>query len=339
LSPLLRVVIPVYNRCACVHEALRSVLDQTFTDFEVLVADDGSSDGTAQVVEEYSALDSRIRLIRLQHWGAASARNAAVEAAGEHKYVAFLDSDDIWFPTHLERAVEALQENPRIGVYFSAVEIQDIAATWSPERYHAELQRLSAPVTLANKSLAGGLHLLDAETCRRAFIMSKFVPMTPTVVVRREAVARAPWFNSQLMVMEDSDFFLFLAATGQSYVFDEYVSVRVRRFGDNLSGTLSPDAMEWWLKSVLLFHNGKMPLCRSREERAFVSSEIASSAFQLGQHYAERLNLRAARSAYKICLRQRRSRRALKGYLACMLPAWLYREKRTTQTMSQSSRD
>ncbi len=320
MSPLVRVVIPAYNRVACVHEALRSVLDQTFADFEILVADDGSTDGTAQVVEEYCAMDARVRLVRLEHSGAASARNAALEAAGKHEYIAFLDSDDLWLPTHLDRAIAVLQEKRAVSVYFSALEILDVADPGSPERLIAEFERLSAPVKMANQSLAGGFYLLNSETCRRAFIMSKFVPMTPTVVVRRQAVARTPWFNSHLKVMEDSAFFLFLAHTGQSYVYDERISVRVRRLADSETEAVSPNAMEWWLRSVLLYHEGKLALCRSRGERAFVSSEIASSAYALGDHYAERSNLRAARSAYGICLRRRRSRRALERYLACLLP-------------------
>jgi len=229
-------VIPAYNRGACVHEALRSVLDQTFTDFQVLVVDDGSTDGTAQIVEEYSAVDLRIKLVRQQHRGAASARNAAIQLPGKHEYVSFLDSDDIWFPMHLERAIQALRTNPEAGVYFSAVEIQNNNASWSAERLNAQLQQQSTPIVMANRSLPGGFYLLDAATCRKALIMSLFVPMTPSVVVRRRAVARSPWFNCNLMVMEDSDLLLFLAGAGYSYVFDEQASVRVRRFGDNVSG-------------------------------------------------------------------------------------------------------
>jgi glycosyltransferase involved in cell wall biosynthesis len=274
-------VIPVYNRKACVAEALRSVLEQTFSDFEVLVADDGSSDESAQVVAEYAALDSRIRLLRVQHSGAASARNAAIEVAGEHDYVAFLDSDDVWLPTHLASAVQVLEKHSEIGVYFCKAEVPREQC-----QPHEQREPRATAAHLAKESLAEGLYLLKAETCRRAFIMSQFVPMTPTVVVRREAVVKAPWFNPELMIMEDSEFFLSLAAAGQSFVFNDRENVRVRRFGDNLSDLPGPrrrDA-QWWLRSVLLFHEAKLPLCRSRAERAFVASEIASYQASLIPH-------------------------------------------------------
>ena len=161
--------------------------------------------------------------------------------------------------------------------------------------------------------------------------MSMFVPKTPTVVVRRDAVARVPWFRSHLVVMEDSEFFLSLAAAGQSFVFNDQITVRVRRLGDNPLGLpdRTPEDSEEWLNSVLHFHNAKMPLCCSRSERAFVSEEIASYAFQLGQYYTERFDLRAARAAYKYCLNRRVSRRALQAYLATLLPAWVRKLNRT----------
>lgn len=289
MSPLIRVIIPAFNRSGCVGEALASVLDQTFADFEIVVADDGSTDDTARVVEDFRARDARIRLIPLRHQGAAAARNAAIEAPGDYELVAFLNSDDLWAPAHLARAIEALAAGPETSVYFSAVEFEDIASVWSAERLEAAIRGQSAPVAAANRSLGGGFHLLDAETCRRAFVMSEFVPMTPSVVLRRDAVRRTPWFSPVLTIMEDCDLFLFVAAAGQSFVFDERIGVRVRRFGDNLTGAgVSRDALERWLKSVLIYHNGKAPLCRSDSERAYVSTEIAISERELDRFYAAR---------------------------------------------------
>ncbi len=286
LGPLVRVVIPVYNRAASVLEAVRSACGQTLTDIEVLVADDGSTDETAEMVNEFCAIDSRVRLIRLQHRGASTARNAALQAAGRYEYVAFLDSDDLWLPAHLERAVRALKANPGAGACFSGSTIEVVGGVLSPRDLSAQLEMLATPPAMADERLEDGFHLLSAETCRRAFIMNRFVPMTPTVVVRRRAVARAPWFNPDLVVMEDSDLFLFLAETGHSFVFDEQADVRIRRLGDNPPGALSQDGMERWLLSVLGYHFGKLRSCRSHTERAFVNDEIRGIARQLGDYTA-----------------------------------------------------
>jgi hypothetical protein len=95
---LFSVIVPTYNRSALLSEAIDSVLAQRFTDFEVIVADDGSTDGTTQVLQSYG---DRIRVVRQANRGPGAARNlAATEARG--RYLAFLDSDDRWFPWTLD---------------------------------------------------------------------------------------------------------------------------------------------------------------------------------------------------------------------------------------------
>lgn len=102
---LVSVVIPTYNRSRQVMEAVHSVLDQTWSDCEVIVVDDGSDDETAQVLDVFG---DRIRYIKTENRGVAAARNRGVrEARGE--WLAFLDSDDLWNPTKIERQMEALQ--------------------------------------------------------------------------------------------------------------------------------------------------------------------------------------------------------------------------------------
>src|SRR6266446_940152 len=99
------VVIPLYNKVRYIQRALDSVLAQTYTDFEVIVVDDGSTDGGAEVVA--CCTDRRVRLIRQSNQGPGPARNRGVEEAAGG-YVAFLDSDDEWLPAFLERSVDLL---------------------------------------------------------------------------------------------------------------------------------------------------------------------------------------------------------------------------------------
>jgi glycosyltransferase involved in cell wall biosynthesis len=101
---LFSVVIPTYNRLFLLKETLTSVFAQTFSDFEIIVVDDGSTDGTGNFVE---SLNAGVKVIRTANGGPGSARNRGVlEARG--KYVAFLDSDDLWFPWTLNVFAEAI---------------------------------------------------------------------------------------------------------------------------------------------------------------------------------------------------------------------------------------
>jgi glycosyltransferase involved in cell wall biosynthesis len=103
---LFSVVIPTYNRLPLIKAALASVFAQTFTDFEIIVVDDGSTDGTADYVQ---GLNAAINVIRQENRGPGAARNRGVrEAQGE--YVAFLDSDDLWFPWTLRMFAKAIAE-------------------------------------------------------------------------------------------------------------------------------------------------------------------------------------------------------------------------------------
>ncbi len=106
---MITIVIPLYNKESSIATALDSVLAQTYPNFEVLVVDDGSTDGGATVVEGYT--DARIRLIRQENAGVSAARNRGIEEA-KGEYVAFLDADDEWMPEFLAEIVALQQESP-----------------------------------------------------------------------------------------------------------------------------------------------------------------------------------------------------------------------------------
>jgi len=120
--PRVSVVIPLYQTERYIEDALRSVVAQTFRDFEVLVIDDGSQDEGPSLARNFG--DPRITVITQANRGLAGARNSGIRhAAGE--YVALLDADDIWEPTKLERHVAQLDGDPTIDVSFSASRLID----------------------------------------------------------------------------------------------------------------------------------------------------------------------------------------------------------------------
>lgn len=111
MKKLVSVIMPAYNCAEYIGDSIRSVQAQTYTDWELIIADDNSKDDTVRIVKEFADADSRIVLIESQeNLGPAGARNKAIEAA-TGTYMAFLDSDDIWHAEKLERQTAFMEEN------------------------------------------------------------------------------------------------------------------------------------------------------------------------------------------------------------------------------------
>ena len=113
--PLVSVVVPAYNAERTLKASVDSILAQDFRDFEIIVVNDGSSDSTKAILAAY---DSQIQVIDQNNRGAPAARNAGVSAASG-KFVAFLDSDDLWSPDKLTQSVRALELNPSASLVFT----------------------------------------------------------------------------------------------------------------------------------------------------------------------------------------------------------------------------
>lgn len=116
------VVIPTYNRAAFIREALTSVLQQTFQDFEILVIDDGSTDNTADLVKQIG--DARIRYLTQNHLGVSAALDLGWRST-HGAYIARLDSDDRWLPDLLQELVTMLDSDPSLGVAFARAQGMD----------------------------------------------------------------------------------------------------------------------------------------------------------------------------------------------------------------------
>lgn len=122
--PAVSIIMAVYNGASYVGRSIHSVIDQTFTDFELICVDDGSQDNSVEVLQYWALRDKRIRIIQNSHQGAGATLNAGLDAA-IGRYVAFLDSDDAYHPCTLQLAVHALQQNHLDIVVWDRVEVDE----------------------------------------------------------------------------------------------------------------------------------------------------------------------------------------------------------------------
>jgi len=190
-TPKVSVIIPTYNRADVIARSIRSVLAQTYQDFELIVVDDGSSDGTPQAVEAFE--DRRIKLVRHSvNKGAGGARNTGIGVA-RGEYVAFQDSDDEWLPHKLERQMQIFEAlPPEVGVVYSDMWKIDERGT---KKYFA------APHIVAE----------DGMVYKRALGHQAFGIGIQSSVIRRECLGRVGRFDERLPALEDSELFIRLA--------------------------------------------------------------------------------------------------------------------------------
>lgn len=122
--PKVTIVIPAFNAMKYLAETIDSVFNQTYQDFEVLIVDDGSTDETFNWVSQLSQKKSKVQLISQTNQGVQKARNRGIkEARGE--YIAFLDADNLWEPTKLQKQVDALNKNPEAGLCYTWTALAD----------------------------------------------------------------------------------------------------------------------------------------------------------------------------------------------------------------------
>jgi glycosyltransferase involved in cell wall biosynthesis len=186
--PLVSAAIITHNRARYLEEAIQSVLGQTWRDFELVVVDDGSTDGTDALVAPY--LDC-IRYVRQERRGKAAARNAAVRLA-RGDLIAFCDSDDVWYPDRLERQLDALEQHPDVGMVHGHVTVIDSGGNELPDR------------TSSGRAVFGAAHRNGASYASYA---SDCRCLSSTILVRREVFDTVGFYDPDLAI-EDYDFYL-----------------------------------------------------------------------------------------------------------------------------------
>jgi glycosyltransferase involved in cell wall biosynthesis len=210
VTPEISVIIPAYNRRAMLFEAINSVLAQSFRAFELIVVDDGSTDGTD---EELTRLGAAIRLERIEHCGPAAARNRGVEMA-RAPMIAFLDSDDLWAPTKLERQLAFMRDH------------RECAISQTNEIWIRNGLRVNPG--LRHRKRAGDIFVDSLRTC--------LISMSATMM-RTEFFRSLGGFDESMDAAEDYDLWLRILIDHEAGLIDEPLVTRRGGHPDQTSAT------------------------------------------------------------------------------------------------------
>ena len=216
---LVSVIIPTFNRAHCIERCVRSVLQQSFSNLEVIVVDDGSTDNTADCLHSLIAEDSRIHYIQQPNGGVSAARNTGLRQA-QGEFIALLDSDDLWKPWKLEAQVDALRRLPQVGMVSSDMTAVDPTGRVVAERYlkrmYGAYRKLGSdrlyphvieiPVPTGCDLSGESLPILYGEIYSK--MLRGNLIHTPTVLLRRERWEQVGFFDESLRCGEDFVFHL-----------------------------------------------------------------------------------------------------------------------------------
>ena len=202
MTPAVSVIIPAYNSGAYLHAALESVRAQSFQDLEVLVVDDGSTDNTYDVARTYAAAWPRLRVIRTEHAGLATARNRALaEMAGQ--WIALLDADDLWLGEKLHKCMEYLAAHPQLSVVYHPM--KPIASD-------------GRPIKVRTKRCRSGW--LTERLFHRAFLQD------PTAVFHKRVIETVGGFDQSLPVCVGHEFWLRVSTKFEIGLLNEPLALR-----------------------------------------------------------------------------------------------------------------
>lgn len=208
-SPKVSVIIPTYNSAHFIIEAVDSVLAQTFTDFEILVIDDGSKDNTKEVLAE--KYGDSIQYFYKENGGVSKARNFGIEKA-KGKYVAFLDSDDAWIPEKLEKQIVALEQNPDKKACYASFYLCD--------------EKLN-PLEI-NQSERKSDALTDL------LLIGNVVATPSTVIAEKEIFQQVGGFDHELSQCADWEMWIRIA-TKTEFIYVDEPLLKYRQHGSNMS--------------------------------------------------------------------------------------------------------
>lgn len=269
-EPRVSVIIPTYNRATSIEKSIQSVLDQSFSDFELIVVDDASTDDTESIVSRVS--DSRIRYIKLnENCGGSAARNAGIQRA-RAALLAFQDSDDEWMPDKLLKQVATLDTAGRaVGVVYTGF-------------WHIEGGRRWYFPGASIKNKNGRIF--------SQLLLGNFIS-TCTVVVRKEYLSQVGLFDESLPRLQEWDLFLRLAKVCEFRCVDEAL----------INAYYTPDSIS--SKNHSLLEGLKIIFSKFGKDFAADQEALSKIQFVLANTYRREEDLRNCRAALKQAVKAR----------------------------------
>jgi glycosyltransferase involved in cell wall biosynthesis len=284
-GPTISVVVPAYNEERYIAEALEAILAQTDPPLEVIVVDDGSTDGTAEVAGRYG---DRVRLIGQENRGCPGAFDTGFrEAAGD--FVALCPADDVWEPRKLEWQRQSLARHPDVDVSFGAAERFGLASG----AHHAPRD----------------IGVLDTRAFAREMYPENLIA-DPSAVVRRSLYLDLGGYEP--LVGEDYEFWMRALSAGATFHFDPRLHVRLREHGGNLSYR----ALEIW-ETKHLIHERYAELAGDPE---LVRRTLAHDLLMIGYCRAALGRSGDARRSFRASLGTRLSPLSLAAAMAMTVP-------------------
>ncbi len=184
--PLISVIIPMFNAEQTVGETIESVLSQTWSDFELIIVNDGSTDDSLALIQQLD--DPRIQIISQANAGASASRNRGL-AAATGDFIAFLDADDLWTADKLEAQLQALQSDPEAAVAYSWNQFIDISGNM----------------------LCRGRQIRVSGDAYKKLLVMNFIENGSNPLIRRRALVKVGGFDESLQSSQDRDLYLRLA--------------------------------------------------------------------------------------------------------------------------------
>jgi glycosyltransferase involved in cell wall biosynthesis len=283
--PKASIVIPAYNASPFIQDTLNSVLNQTYTDFECIVVDDGSTDNTLDIVRGFS--DSRIFLIQQTNSGGpAKPRNAGL-ARAKGEYIFLFDADDIMCPTKIQDSVAALDVHTNADILFTNYSAIDTDGKIINSNYLESYQSLW--VLMPKKMETSKSIFLDSKTVYEALIRVNFIG-TSSVVLRKNALKAHDIFNEDLKNSDDRLFWtLFTKHHNAVYLNSKLHQYRVQKNGISAQNFARRSESKFKVLEIL-FND-----CKNSKLKKLIIHQIASDyltlAFELQQNREFRLQV------------------------------------------------
>lgn len=216
--PLISIIIPAYNAEKYIEASILSVLNQTYVNWELIIVNDGSTDRTQAIAEEFSSRDKRIKVINQQNKRLAAARNTGIKNS-TGQWVAFLDADDIWFPSKLEKQVKISEKVPYIDILYTDGWIF----------HYDDLTNLTAYSIKKGEFTSDEMYLLEYS--------GNYIPVI-SVMAKRNIMDKIGFPEEEIFFYgcEDWDCWLRLAQAGANFYGIDEKLFYYRRHDSNMSG-------------------------------------------------------------------------------------------------------